>query len=318
MSTEIKKHIPIKLTYTSFFRNGRVLGDLLKRPGFEWVTEARHAKRGSDWLIHQSCNAAFTPFVADIVQQALALIGQDVPVIGGSENCCGEIQYILGDTDLGDMAARKAQQGFSILKPKTLISICPDCDFIFSQKPIAKRTYNNANISSLVVEILPLLKPLMKPIHKRVVFHRHSFTEFARQDASNLKIILEAIPGIVILDTKLSEGPGLHCQTTKPMPPEDQLAMFKEAKRLKADALVVPYHSCYRQHCKMQLSHGVETVHYVALLGESLGLKVHEEFKLLRMLNDVDVVAERLIARLPENKISHDDMRAIVTRSIFC
>ena len=51
-------------------------------------------------------------------------------------------------------------------------------------------------------------------------------------------------------------GPRIGCQTVAPMPAEDTAALFQEATDLKADYLVAPYHSCYRQHCKMQLKYG--------------------------------------------------------------
>ncbi len=318
MASANERTVPIRPTYTSFFRNGRVLGELLRRPGFDWLTEPRLAAKGSDWMIHQSCNAAFTPFIADVAQQALALVGRQVPVIGGSESCCGELHFHFGDDDLGEMAARKAQQGFRTARPRTVVSICPDCDYVFEQKALADRRYDNANISSLVVAMLPSLVPLMKPVRKRVIVHTHHFTELARRDTANVAQILAAIPGLELIPAQRAEGPGLHCQTTKPMPPALQAAMFDEARTLGADAIVVPYHSCYRQHCKMQLGYGVETVHYMGLLGHALGLHVHEEFKRLRLLDDTDAVAAELLRHASAAGVRHEDLKKIVERSIFC
>jgi heterodisulfide reductase subunit D len=310
--------VPIRPTYTTLFRTGRVLGDLLKRPEFSWVTEPRLALKEADWVIHQSCNAAFTPFIADVTQQALALVGQKVPVIGGSESCCGEFHVHFGDQDLGEIAARKAQQGFTVARPRTVVSICPDCDSIFEKMALADRKYACANISSLIVEMLPVLVPLMKPLRKKVILHSHHATALTRNDAVNMEKILSAIPGLEIIPAQKSDGPGVHCQTVKPMHPDDQAAMFKEARERGADAIAVPYHSCYRQHIKMQLGYGVETCHYIALLGQALGLEVYEEFKRLRLLDDVDAVTREMIERAPPGRYAYDDMKSVVARGIFC
>jgi heterodisulfide reductase subunit D len=310
--------IAIRPSYTSLFENGRILGDLLKRPGFDWVTEPRNALKGADWVIHQSCNAAFTPFIADVVQQALRLTGMEVPVIGGSESCCGEFHFIFGDPDLGEIAARKAQQAFSIARPKTVVSVCPDCDSVFDKKALPNRRYANANISVLLADMLPVLVPLMKPVHRRVILHAHHHTPFAHQDADNVRRIVGAIPGIEIVEAARAEGPGLHCQTTKPMPPAAQAEMFAEAQALGVDAVVVPYHSCYRQHCKMELTHGVQTLHYIGLVGQSLGLEVFEEFKRLRLMDDIDAVTSALLVHAPAGRVSFDSLRRMVARSIFC
>jgi hypothetical protein len=39
-------------------------------------------------------------------------------------------------------------------------------------------------------------------------------------------------------------GPEIACQSLGPTPAEDTAVMFQEATDLKADYLVVPYHSC--------------------------------------------------------------------------
>jgi Fe-S oxidoreductase len=319
MTDPVKERIiPVKPTYTSLFRRGRVLGDLLVRPGFSWITEPVLAAKNADWMIHQSCNAAFTPFIADVAQQAMALVGKTVPVIGGSESCCGELHFHFGDEDLGEIAARKAQQAFGIARAQTVVSICPDCDAIFEEKPISQRRYASANISSLIVAMLPLLTPLMGPVNKRVVVHAHHSSELTSRDASNLALILNAIPGLEVMRAEHADGPGRHCQVLKPMPEPLQTMMFDEARELGADGVVVAYHSCYRQHLKMQLTHGVETFHYLGLLGEALGLQVHEEVKRLRLMDDVEAVTSLLLQNPSAHGLRREDLREIVMRSIFC
>lgn len=64
--------------------------------------------------------------------------------------------------------------------------------------------------------------------------------------------------------------------------------MFSEARELSADALVVPYHSCYRQQVKMQLKYGIESQHYFGLLAMSLGISFEEAFKQPRLLDSID------------------------------
>jgi hypothetical protein len=94
--------------------------------------------------------------------------------------------------------------------------------------------------------------------------------------------------------------------------------MFDEARRLGADALVVPYHSCYRQHVKMQIEYGVETHHYFSLLAMSLGIPFEEPFKRLRLLGDVDRAIADLRPKIKDMGYQEEAVRSYVERAIFC
>jgi hypothetical protein len=158
----------------------------------------------------------------------------------------------------------------------------------------------------------------MRPVELRIVPHFHSINEARQRDAQNMMSILKAVPGLQILEAKHALGPGIHCQTLHPMPVPDQERMFQEARALGADALVVPYHSCYRQHCKMQLKYGVQVHHMFNILAMALGIPFSEPFKELRLLDNVDAVMEALRPRIERYGYDEKTVRAQVARAIFC
>jgi hypothetical protein len=101
------------------------------------------------------------------------------------------------------------------------------------------------------------------------------------------------------------------------MPAEETAVMFQEAAELKADYLVVPYHSCYRQHCKMQLQYGVEVEHYLSLMAKSLGIPYEEKFKELRLLDSVDKAVERLRPKIRQLGYKEEEVRKYVAAVIY-
>ena len=131
-------------------------------------------------------------------------------------------------------------------------------------------------------------------------------------------MLLNAIPGLKILPAKYAHPASIHCHTVHPMAPEDQARMFSEARELGADALVVPYHSCYRQHVKMQLKYGIETQHYFGLLAMSLGISFEEPFKQLRLLDNIDSVMSALHPKIKSMGYEEEVVKSYVERSIFC
>jgi heterodisulfide reductase subunit D len=307
-----------KQVYTTTFETARTLGQLLAPEDFKWDIIPDPHSGPSPLVIHVSCNAHFTPFIPHLAHRILKRLGLDAVIVGGPENCCGFPHHKAGDFDLEPKVAEAALNAFARLAPTTVLSVCPDCDDVFSRFKEPSIKFKHTNISELFIDHLDTLKTMMKPLPLRVVPHFHDVSPMRRADAERMLQILRAIPGVEILPAQHAMGCDIHCQTWKPMPPDKQEQMFVEAKALGADAIVVPYHSCYRQHCKMQLTHGLETQHYMGVLATALGIEFDEPFKRLRLLDNVDAAVAELRPKIVRLGFREDDVRKYVQRSIYC
>ena len=307
-----------KLTYTGAFGAARTLGLLMRPRGLDWVTEPPSPAHDVDIVLHISCNAHYTLFIPYIAQEVLRRLGKKFIVFGGPESCCGFMQVHVGDADLEEETARKTLLGFNRTHPQLLVSVCPDCDEAFEKYRLSNMRFEIANISDLFDRYLDELRALMRPVNRRAVVHYHSVNAARQTDAARIRRLLEAIPGLQLIEAQKNHGPGIHCQTTAPMSAEDQESMFAEASAIGADTLIVPYHSCYRQHCKMELRYKVDVQHYLGILAESLGIAFEEPFKALRLLNSVDAVMEKLRPSIATQVYDEDTVRGFVERAIFC
>lgn len=305
-------------SYTSIFETVRGIGNLLAPDDFTYYTELPADSPESELIVHLSCMAHYTPHIPVLAQKILQKIGLDCLILGGPENCCGELHKHFKDHDLEKQTAKIVMNGFRQAKPRKVVSICPDCDEVFSAQGVGRMPYQHTNISDLFIEYLDRLKTHMKPVNMRLVPHFHTKNDARQRDARNMMTILSAIPGLEILEAKHALGPGVHCQTLHPMPVPDQERMFAEARELGADAVVVPYHSCYRQHCKMQLKYGVAVHHMFNILAMSLSIPFTEPFKEMRLLDNVDAVVEALRPRIQRHGYDEKLIRAQITRAIFC
>lgn len=305
-------------SYTTIFETVRGVGSLLAPDDFNYLTEIPLDAPPSQLVVHLSCMAHYTPHIPILAQKILHKLGLDCVIVGGPENCCGEIHKHFKDHDMERQLAKSAMLGFRRVKPRTVLSICPDCDDVFRAHGSARQSYRHSNISELFIEHLPTLKPMMRPVNMRIIPHYHTISEHRRADADNMMAILRAIPGLQIIEAQHALGPGVHCQTLHPMPAQDQERMFVEAHDLGAEAIVVPYHSCYRQHCKMQLKHGVTVHHMFNILAMSLEIPFSEPFKEMRLLDDVDLVVKALRPRIERYGYDESVARAQIVRAIFC
>jgi Fe-S oxidoreductase len=245
-------------------------------------------------------------------------LGLDFITLGGPENCCGAFHWHFGDEEFERQVANISLMAFRRLKPQEVLSLCPDCDYSFGRHMTKVHTYRHRNITNVFIEHLDELKALMTvPVKKRVVLHHHAADEARVQDAENIRRLIEAVPGIEILPSDVALGPKVHCQTVAPMPPDATAAMFEQAKAAGAEYLVVPYHSCYRQHCKMQLEYGLEVQHYLGIIAMSMGIPFEERFKELRLLDNVEAAMERLRPRIEKLGYEEEEVRGYLKQVVY-
>ena len=86
--------------------------------------------------------------------------------------------------------------------------------------------------------------------------------------------------------------------------------MFAYASELGADYMVVPHHSGYRQHCKMQLQYGVEVQFYLGIVAQAVGLPFEKKLKELRHLDNVDRAVEQLRPRIAKFGYNLENVRS--------
>lgn len=307
-----------KIPYVKVFERTRVLGSVIGSKDLEFVTEPPRGMKAAPTILHISCQVHNVPHIPFLAQKILKALEVDFSTLGGPENCCGAFHWHFGDEDMEKQVANISLAAFQRVQAKRVLSLCPDCDYSFGRHIGKQHRYEHLNISEIFVEQLDRLKGLMThPVRKRVIVHSHTKDEMRARDAANIRRLIEAVPGIEILKAPKALGPGIHCQTVAPMPADMTADMFTEAQALKADYLVVPYHSCYRQHTKMQLKYGVEVQYYLGIIAMAMGLPFEEKFKELRLLDDVDLAMERLRPRIQELGHKEEDVRAYVQGVVY-
>jgi len=306
-----------KIPYVTVFERTRVLGDVIKPDGLEFRTELEPDETSEELVLHISCQVLNVPHVPFIAQRIMARLGLAFTTLGGPENCCGAYHWHFGDLDFERQVAKISLNAFAKAKARRVLSLCPSCDDSFGSHKAKNHSFQQCNVSEIFVEKLPQLAATMQPVRKRIVLHDHQADETRRRNSENILNILSAVPGLEILPARKAEGPGIGCQSVAPMPRESTVAMFEEARELGADMIVMPYHSCYRQHCKMQLEFGVDVQHYLEILACALDIPFENKFRELRLLDDVDKAVQLLRPRIHKLGYREEDVRRYVQAVVY-
>src|SRR5665213_3523646 len=108
-------------SYSNVYETVRTIGRLLAPEDFHYLTEIPEEGSPSDLVIHLSCMAHYTPNVPQLAQRILAKLGLDALIVGGPENCCGELHKHFGDHDLERQTAKIVMSGFRRATPRKVV-----------------------------------------------------------------------------------------------------------------------------------------------------------------------------------------------------
>lgn len=294
----------------------RNLSDVLSDEDFIPKSSLSPGEIKDDVVLHVSCQVQQVPHIPSIAASIARRIGVNFTAVGGAEFCCGAYHRHAGDIDFENQIATASLKGIGRSGAREFVSFCPSCDDSFGRYNSGTKL-RQLNLTQFLVERMQRLKPLLRPVPCHILLHRHIGDDNRLRDSHNIKTLLGAIPGVKICESPSADGEGPSCQSFRPMSKERTVGMFAEAQRQGVDFVVVPYHSCYRQHCKMQIEYGIEVHHYLGLLAKSLGIGFREGFKELRLLDDVDEATARVGRRAAELGFSSAEVQTFMRRVVY-
>ena len=312
-------------TYIDALENGRIMEHLLAGEGnpLEYSMDPPSGAIPGATILHLSCNTTSIPHIPYLAAKVMSALGIEFVSLGGAENCCGAYQWATGMDKMGHQVGNLTLSAFRRVKPVRVVSTCPDCDTLFSLYMTRQHTFRQSNVLELMTENIDALKPLLvNAVHRRVVMHDHDENESRRADGRGLAHLLSCIPGVELVTAEHATGLGNHClmktgrfdgTVYEPVVRK----MCEEAVSLGADTLVMPYHGCYRNHCKRQLDYDIEVFHYLSLIAESMGIEYEEKFKQVRMLDEVDLAVHELQAVTEAHGYTSEHARQALVAKVF-
>ena len=312
--SKIAADIPVAERAVSRRRN---LSDVLSDEDFIPKSSLSPGEIADGIVLHVSCQVQQVPHIPSIAASIAAQIGVSVTMVGGAEFCCGAYHRHAGDIDFENQIATASLKGIGRSGAREFVSFCPSCDDSFGRYNSGTKL-RQINLTQFLVERIHRLKPLLRPVPCNILLHRHLGDDNRLRDSANIRTLLGVIPGVRIRESPLADGEGPSCQSFRPMSKDRTAGMFAEAQRQGVDFVVVPYHSCYRQHCKMQIEYGIEVHHYLGLLAKSLGIGFREGFKELRLLDDVDEATARVGRRAAELGFSSAEVQSFMRKVVYC
>jgi hypothetical protein len=165
-------------------------------------------------------------------------------------------------------------------------------------------------------------KPLRRPV--RVALHAHTGTPQQDLDARATRRLLEAIPGVEVVDLPAVVELGFHCADPKiaQLPPGQFGQVLADsvaaADALGVETLVTIYHACHRELVPVDSADdqvgGIRIENYVTLLARALGLAEHQDrFKYFAQLGSPAAIMAELQPRIEQLGVSRERVEHVIS-----
>ncbi|MGA2056279.1 MAG: (Fe-S)-binding protein [Bradyrhizobium sp.] len=277
-----------------------------------------------DFVFYTGCNVLKTPHIALLALDIMDALGTRYQVMGGPSHCCGVVQMRPGDLEMSGRMGTNSIEKLSQSKSGQVISWCPSCQVQFTETTLpalerqrGARPFEMTPFMRFLSQRLEQLTPhLHKTLPIRVALHRHPGVAGVMEAAAN---ILQAIPGIKLVDLK-QPALGLQGVNLNVLPEfkrELTLNELEAARDAGIDALVTVYHSEHRELCAHERDWPFRIVNLLELVGESMGLKRHDRYKELKMMQDADQIVADCAELLAHHAIDVAKAREVVIKGML-
>ena len=314
-------------SYADYFGQISLLGDLLldgpERPWLSTIPAEPDPKRYVVWL---GCNVLRTVHIVETLNDILRHLGFDYVMLGGPANCCGVQHARRGEAEIGRNLAWNTFDKFDAFSPERLLFWCPSCDHRLSGMgdDLSELAARRQHVTEFLVENLDRFQfaPPSRPM--RVALHAHTGTPQQDLDAAATRRLLEAVPGVEVVDVPAVAELGFHCADPKiAQLPQGKFGEILAESVAAAEAhgvetLVTIYHACHRELVPAdsadEVVGGIRIENYVTLLARALGLAEHQDrFKHFAQLGSPAAIMAELQPRIEQLGISPGRAERVIT-----
>ena len=277
-----------------------------------------------DFVFYTGCNVLKTPHIALLALDIMDALAIRYQVMGGPSHCCGIVQLRPGDLEMSGRMGTNSIEKLSHSKSGQVISWCPSCYVQYTETTLpalerqrGARPFEMTPFMRFLSARIDRLTPhLVKPVPMRVALHRHPGIAGVMEAAETL---LRAIPGITLVDL---QQPALGLQGINlSVLPEFKRELtrneFQAARDAGIDALVTVYHSEHRELCAHERDWPFRIANLLELVGESMGLKHHDRYKELKMMQDADQIVADCADLLAAHALDAAKARDVVVKGML-
>jgi len=297
-----------------------ILSSLFLKPEEKfWIEKLDRDPEPREYVLYIGCNVLQTPFLLWTCVDVLKKMGIDFVAVGGGHLCCGSPFIKAGKIEAAESFDRRRIETFARFKPRVVIewdASCSQFTRLYTLNYI-KPCFEIKSIEGFIAENLEKMR-FTRRVESRVAIHDHYgyISEANRSDFDyeTPRRVLRALPGLELVELPHNRGEALPCSFESPGNEEVDNTIMEEAAASRIDTLAVFWQACYRTLIKPAARYGIESRHFIELVGEAMGVRHVDNYKRYKLMGDLDLILRESRRNLEANGYSVEEVRPFLER----
>jgi len=311
-------------SFGRYFAEINTLAELQFMPGEKpYIDRPSAAPDQKDLLLYLGCNVLRTAHLATAAIGVLKVMGFDFNAVGGPAHCCGIVHYQNNDAKGAHALAANSMRHFAKYGATTVLMWCPSCSEHYDEVVTKEQNiaFRYEHVTAFIARHLDRI-PFVRRLEKRVAMHYHMGHPQSELDWACTRKILQAIPGLDLIELENPATLGRHCnpkwicQVGRVQWRQTISGLLQRAKDARVDILATLYHSCHREICQEESRYPFAVVNYISLLGEAMGIEYPDVYKRHKLRADPDAAFDEMQEYVRANRLDPVKVREVL-RSAF-
>jgi Fe-S oxidoreductase len=313
----------VAFDYAKYFGEIKLTHDLLtKKDERSWRLTAPRDGEHHDVVLYLGCNVLRTSHMVQTVAAVFDQLGLDYVAAGGPTYCCGIQHHRRGQEASGERYANHTIELLEKMAPREVVMWCPSCIQFYDEVLQADLPFPKRHTTEFLAERLERGDfAFTQRVEATVALHYHRASEPRQREGLAARRLLEAVPGIKVVDFEPDSRWGRTCTPAlqEELGPEvwRQMALDDIDRALAAGATHMAgiYHGCHRELCRFEAERPIVLEHYLTLFARALGIEFEDSYKKYVLWGDPDRILEDATPCMAANGVDPATARGLVIKT---
>ena len=309
--------------YGKYFGEINLTHDLLtQRDERTWLLKPPRDGERHDVVLYLGCNVLRTSHMVQTATAVFDRLGIDYVAAGGATYCCGIQHHRYSSPASGEKYGNHTIELLARMAPREVVMWCPSCIHFYDEVLQSDLPFPKRHTTEFLAERVERGDfTFTHRVEATVALHSHYEDEARRREGRAARRLLEAVPGLKLVEFEADHRFGRSCSPTLPgqLGPEVYRQMVHDDidRALSAGATHVAgiYHGCHRELCRFEAERPIVFEHYITLFARALGIEFEDRYKKYMQWGDPDRILEDVTPCMAANGVDSEKARGLVIKT---
>jgi Fe-S oxidoreductase len=287
-----------------------------------WLLKPPRDGERHDVVLYLGCNVLRTSHMVQTATAVFDRLGIDYVAAGGATYCCGIQHHRYASPASGERYGNHTIELLAEMAPREVVMWCPSCIHFYDEVLQADLPFPKRHTTEFLAERVERGEfTFTRRVEATVALHSHYEGEARMREGRAARRLLEAVPGITLVEFEADRRFGRSCSPTLPgqLGPEvwRQMALDDVDRALAAGATHIAgiYHGCHRELCRFEAERPIVFEHYLTLFARALGIEFEDQYKKYMLWGDPDRILEDATPCMAANGVAPEAARGLVIKT---